>query len=418
MVPVPRKMKAAEKALKKRAIHDQRLNKIKGKEQAEAKFQEKKRESELLEKDLKENGEDPAKKKKLEEINTQIKSMNDEVAVIEQDLMQIDNEEGDIDAMEDIIKEEPGPDVPLTSIENANHSGGTAEDPVVVSDEDVPILTASTQHEREHGAGRTVIAFGGAGRVQQAVVRYGPKSHAKYRMEAYMGELCDDDFTDPQKRRGEQHQYVGRQKVYTFTSANVESMLGVALPGNCKKHADPLDCVDPNMKNKAFEPIRVVIKWKDGVISTETRTVARRIWPNHQPGATDKAIQMGAGVQEARHEKWRRNQVTGEDRTPTPDPQVTAALAQRSPPPGLTASPGSTPSPERLTTPAGAAQGSNSQPAGAKAAPQGKLKTPSREEAQKWKMAWAMVEEKDLDNLTPDDKKSLMIYVKGELDKL
>jgi len=33
-------------------------------------------------------------------------------------------------------------------------------------------------------------------------------------------------------------------------------------------------------------------------------------------------------------------------------------------------------------------------------------------------MAWAMVEDKDLDNLTPDDKKSLMIFVKGELDKL
>jgi len=36
-----------------------------------------------LEKDLKENREDPAKKKKLEEINTQIKSINDEVTVIE-----------------------------------------------------------------------------------------------------------------------------------------------------------------------------------------------------------------------------------------------------------------------------------------------------------------------------------------------
>ncbi len=149
-----------------------------------------------MEKDLKENREDPAKKKKLEEINTQIKSINDEVAVIEQDLIQIDNEEGDIDIIEDIIKEEPGPDVPLTNIENANHSGGTAEDPVVVSDEDIPILTASIQHEREYGAGRTVIAFGGAGRVQQAVVRYSPKSHTKYRIEAYISKPYNDDFTD------------------------------------------------------------------------------------------------------------------------------------------------------------------------------------------------------------------------------
>ena len=48
--------------------------------------------------------------------------------------------------------------------------------------------------------------------------------------------------------------------MYTFTSANVESILGVALPGNCKKYTDLLDYVDPNIKNKAFEPIRVIIK--------------------------------------------------------------------------------------------------------------------------------------------------------------
>jgi len=149
-----------------------------------------------LEKDLKENREDPAKKKKLEEINTQIKSINDEVAVIEQDLIQIDNEEGDIDAIEDIIKEEPGPDVPLTSIENANYSGGTAEDPVGISDEDIPILTASIQYEREYSAGCTIIVFGGAGKVQQVVIRYGPKSYAKYRIEAYIGKPYNDDFTD------------------------------------------------------------------------------------------------------------------------------------------------------------------------------------------------------------------------------
>ncbi len=110
--------------------------------------------------------------------------------------MQIDNEEGDIDAIEDIIKEEPGPDVPLTSIENANYSGGTAEDPVVISDEDIPILTASIQYEREYSAGCTIIVFGGAGKVQQVVIRYGPKSYAKYRIEAYIGKPYNDDFTD------------------------------------------------------------------------------------------------------------------------------------------------------------------------------------------------------------------------------
>ncbi len=48
--------------------------------------------------------------------------------------------------------------------------------------------------------------------------------------------------------------------MYTFTSTNVESILRVALPGNCKKYTNLLDCVNPNIKNKAFEPIRVVIK--------------------------------------------------------------------------------------------------------------------------------------------------------------
>jgi len=66
--------------------------------------------------------------------------------------MQINNEEkaiegvieraveGAIDAIKGIIKKKPRPDVSITNIKNADQSGGIAEDPVVVSDEDIPIL--------------------------------------------------------------------------------------------------------------------------------------------------------------------------------------------------------------------------------------------------------------------------------------
>jgi len=45
--------------------------------------------------------------------------------------------------MKGIIKKEFKPDVPITNIKNANQSGGIAEDPVIISDEDIFILTAN-----------------------------------------------------------------------------------------------------------------------------------------------------------------------------------------------------------------------------------------------------------------------------------
>jgi len=66
--------------------------------------------------------------------------------------MQINNEKGiieraiekaiekAIDIIKNIIKKEFGPDVPITNIKNVNQSGGTAEDPVIISDENVFIF--------------------------------------------------------------------------------------------------------------------------------------------------------------------------------------------------------------------------------------------------------------------------------------
>ena len=164
------------------------------------------------------------------------------------------------------------------------------------------------------------------------IVSYGPRNARAWRREA--GGRGGINVTDPQSRRGEQHEYDDDgNKIWNWTNKSVKGIVGVALPANTKKE-NILDAVDPSKKADyfdekrqrtiagRFEPADVILKWEDNEITYETRAAFDRLWKDHKPGAAGRAIFRAARRQEERYGKWKTGEIKSKDMSPTPDPSI------------------------------------------------------------------------------------------------
>ena len=176
--------------------------------------------------------------------------------------------------------------------------------------------------------------------------QYGPKSHAKFRIEPGSSAFYDQqdpnipDVTGPYYRIGSMKQ----GKKWKYGKNNFDSIIAVAWkPTN---EASPLNDIDPDRakERKRYTETAVLIQWKgidqkdmtvyldenksprerqlvNGKVRTwETRTMARRVFPIMKKGAADKALYLQAEKAEKAYIEWKEGGSTGRDETMTPAP--------------------------------------------------------------------------------------------------
>jgi len=226
-----------------------------------------------------------AKLAKAKEIETK----DEEIEELKKRLEEATKEEKDIDAME-IDSGEPEPAIKEENTENpsiipsSENTDGTKGNPIDLHGDSADIFAADTQAKvSAEGGERKVLAYKtGLRGVIQALVQYGPDNCAKYRLElASKQDLVRYpglNISDPQTRKGEKHSFETGSKVYQYGKDDVKAIQGVFLPSG---RLNPLDAVDPALKDKRFEPIMVRLSWKEqagGGYSFETRTTFKRLW--------------------------------------------------------------------------------------------------------------------------------------------
>lgn len=179
------------------------------------------------------------------------------------------------------------------------------------------------------GGERKVVAYKtGLRGVPQALVQYGPDNCAKYRLEVASKEDLirhpELNISDPQRRKGEMHSFATGSKVYKYGKDDVKAIQRVFLPSG---RLNPLDAVNPDLKDKRFEPIIVRITWKEQInraYSFETRTTFKRLWRATTGHKKDIIVYKVAQVGEGRWEEYISGQRKAEDRSPTVDPNFLA----------------------------------------------------------------------------------------------
>ena len=229
------------------------------------------------------------------------------------------------------------PDMMLT------YPDGTQSVPVDLTQDPGDLVTAQQAAQVQgHGRGRDPQVWKMAGRNTAIVIaKYGPPNAAKYRREPTDRSAKNiPNISAPMSRLGEQHTYTDDGvKVYIRNREHLVSIQGVALPLG----PNPLDAVDPEKKvekkavdpdkegrKKPFTPVEFLAKWNyNGRIekSWETRTVLKRLWPIKTKGAADNALFVAAKLQESRYDLWEQGVRASEDRSPSPNNQLNAALA-------------------------------------------------------------------------------------------
>ena len=186
-----------------------------------------------------------------------------------------------------------------------------------------------------------------------AFTQYGPKSHAKFRIEpgSQVESFDGNDSSVPDvTAEGYRIGMIQDGKRWRYGKANFDKIIAVAW-----KPADdtnPLNDIDPDRakERKRYGETGVMIQWKgiaevdrlyyhnkdrdapktprileNGKLRTwETRTVARRVFPIVKKGSADRALFLQAKKAEEAHENWQKDKGSGRDVTMTPAPEAMA----------------------------------------------------------------------------------------------
>lgn len=265
------------------------------------------------------------------------------------DLMDLDKEEKDVDAM-DVTDDGDGkpndndgqsppgqadgntsPSPPEQAVGNANSSplSDHSDTEIENEDEDPPGMTAEAFKEKVGlGLGGTVVAYRGTEGWggETAIVRYGPKSHAIYRIEnasehAFTRSEVPDILKKGYRKGSEQIEDTRRWK---YTRAHFVAIRSVAW--NVKTlNKNPLGLMYPEDEDREkYVQTMVEVEWeieKARVRTWETRTVARRVFTVSKKGAADWAIYYQAEAAEDLHTEWSGKKEVGTEKTPVPASQ-------------------------------------------------------------------------------------------------
>ena len=120
------------------------------------------------------------------------------------ELMDIDKELKDIDAMDIDVKEEENTESNPSVIITTESDGGSPADPIVIVDEQ-DLLQPRSQRFAELGEGKILVTKAGGRGKRMAIVQYGPPNASVYRREDVTGQNLDldNDISDWEKRPGE-----------------------------------------------------------------------------------------------------------------------------------------------------------------------------------------------------------------------
>ena len=220
------------------------------------------------------------------------------------------------------------------SVISADSGGkGMAASPMVINDdeEETDVLTREIYNkETGQDIDGKVISWRKVGWGKQALVQYGPRNAALYKLLPTSSAPDFDDTAIPcmtSHRPGEEKDPV--TKKWKRTQKDVAALQGVAVHFNSdlpKHHGLTwLDLLNPERHND--EKLRYTnavckVKWADGTKpSFETRTTIRRLWSKSK-GAGDQALYMVGKENQRRYDEWKSGQLAGEDKSPTPNPAI------------------------------------------------------------------------------------------------
>ena len=211
---------------------------------------------------------------------------------------------------------------------------GMAASPMSIDDdeEETDVLTREIYNKATgQDTDGKVIGWRKAGWGKQAVVQYGPRNAALYKLLPTSSAPDFDETATPcitDHRPGEEKDPV--TKKWKRTQKDVAALQGVAVhfDGDNPKNNGLtwLDLIDPerysNDDRLRFPNAICKVKWADGTKpSFETRTTIRRLWSKSK-GAGDQALSMVGKENQRRYDEWKSGQRAEEDKSPTPNPAI------------------------------------------------------------------------------------------------
>jgi len=221
------------------------------------------------------------------------------------------------------------------SLISADSGGkGMAASPMVIDDdeEETDVLTREIYNKATgQDTDGKVISWRKVGWGKQALVQYGPRNAALYKLLPASSAPDFDETAIPcmaDHRPGEEKDPV--TKKWKRTQKDVAALQGVAVHFDSDNSKNSgltwLDLIDPerHTKDKKLRYTNAVckVKWADGTEpSFETRTTIRRLWSKSN-GAGDQALYMVGKENQRRYTEWKLGQLEGEDNSPPPNPAI------------------------------------------------------------------------------------------------
>lgn len=213
-------------------------------------------------------------------------------------------------------------------------SKGIAASPMVIDndDEETDVLTREIYNKATgQDTDGKVISWRKIGWGRQALVQYGPRNAALYKLLPASSAPDFDETAIPcmsDHRPGEEKDpETGKWK---RTQKDVAALQGVAVHFDSDNPKNSgltwLDLLDPERHNND-EKLRYTnavckVRWADGTEpSFETRTTIRRLWSKSK-GAGDQALYMVGKENQRRYTEWKSGQLAREDKSPPPDPAI------------------------------------------------------------------------------------------------
>ena len=212
---------------------------------------------------------------------------------------------------------------------------GTAASPMSVDDDDGEERDVLTRQIYNKATGQDtdgkVVGWRISGWGKQAVVQYGPRNAALYKLLPTSRAPDFDETAVPcitKHRPGEEKD--PSTKKWIRTQKDVAALQGVAIyfDSDNPKNSELtwLDLIDPERiseDDRLRYPNSICrVKWVDGTEpSFETRTTIRRLWSKSK-SAGDQALFMVGKENQRRYDEWKSGQRAEEDRSPTPDPAI------------------------------------------------------------------------------------------------
>ena len=188
------------------------------------------------------------------------------------------------------------------------------------------------------GQGGTVVAWKDVkDRPDKVIVKYGPKSHAIYRIESarnYQDYQETDNIMDLKKDWGEQ-KFPGTRN-YMYTQGHFVTIKAVAWSVD-KRPERPLDLINKDMKGKDDLPKRFIADFRALVVWRinderhewwETRSTCKRVFPA-ESGQSDLALFYLAQAAEERHRIWQLSDEQGREVTPSPGDKYLRILNEK-----------------------------------------------------------------------------------------